>query len=271
MSSKKRIGLIGCGTIGTEVALAVLGKFSHSATLEVVCEVDPQHKKNFDQATGKNIPNVGLLECVEQSDLIVEAAHADVVPHLLRQACLLRRDVLILSVGGLFQEEGLIEQIEGRGIRVYLPSGAIGGVDLLKSASIGKIYTVTLKTRKPIEALRGAPFIEQSNIDLDSILGEKTIFEGKASEAIKAFPQNVNVAATLSLAGIGLEKTRVTLITSRSFKKNTHEIFIEGEFGKATFLIENEPSPKNPKTSSLASFSAIQTLNQILSGIQIGT
>lgn len=271
MGSKKRIGLVGCGTIGIGVALALVQKLSSFAELVAVCEIDGERKKVFDQIVGFNVPNVSLLECVEQSDLVVEAASAQVVPHLLKQASLLKRDILVMSVGGVFYEEGLLEDVQGKGIRVYIPSGAIGGIDLIKSAGMGKIYSVQLKTSKPIEAFRGAPYLEQAKIDLDSILGEKIVFEGKASEAIKAFPQNVNVAATLSLAGIGLEKTRVTLITSRSFKKNVHEISIEGEFGKAKFMIENEPSVKNPKTSALAAFSAVATLEKILHGVEVGT
>ncbi|MBI1871367.1 MAG: DUF108 domain-containing protein [Chlamydiae bacterium] len=268
---KKRISIIGCGTIGTQVALALLHQFNEVAELVAVSEVRPERKEVFDHTLGVKIPLLGLLECVEQSDLVIESAAGDVVPDLLEQAILLKRDILVLSVGGLFLLPDLLERVRSHGIRLYVPSGAIGGVDLLKAANVGKIYSVEITTRKPIEALKGAPFLEESKIDLESILGEKVIFEGKASDAIKAFPQNINVAATLSLVGLGPERTRVKIITSRHLKKNIHEIAIEGEFGQASLIVQNEPSRKNPKTSQLAIFSTLATLEKILYGVEIGT
>jgi len=271
MSTKKRISIIGCGTIGTEVALSIKERFSGVAQLVAVCEIDAERKKIFDETLGIQVPSLTLGECVENSDLIVESANLAVVPDLLRHALLLRRDVLLMSVGGILTEPELLEEVRAKGIKLFVPSGAIGGVDLLKSANIGKIYSVELITKKPVEALLGAPYLEEARIDLEEIIGEKVIFEGKASDAIKAFPQNVNVAATLSLAGIGPERTRVKIVTSRSLKKNIHEIAVEGDFGRAIFVIENEPSHKNPKTSQIAAYSAISTLEKALCGIELGT
>jgi len=97
------------------------------------------------------------------------------------------------------------------------------------------------------------------------------LFEGTASEAVKAFPANVNVAATISLAGIGFEQTRVKIIADPSLSRNVHEITVEGEFGKFSTRVENLPSPENPKTSYLAALSAVSTLKKILNQVQIGT
>lgn len=271
MIQKRKVSIIGCGAIGTEVALALRERFNQYAKLVCVCEIDADRKKKFERSLKSDIPSLSLIECVEKCDLVIECASAAVVPDVLRQAILLKRDCMIMSVGGIYDDARLLDEVRAKGIRLYVPSGAIGGVDLLKAGNIGKIYSVEITTRKPIEALRGAPYIENSNFDLDSILGEKIVFEGKAMDAIKGFPQNVNVAATLSLVGIGPERTRVRIATSRVLKKNVHEIAIEGEFGRATFFIENEPSRKNPKTSQLAAFSAIATLEKILSGVEIGT
>lgn len=271
MNTKKRISIIGCGAIGTEIALSIKERFSKLAHLVAVCEIERERKELFDQALGIQVPLLSLGECVENCDLVIESANVNVVPDLLKHAILLRRDVLLMSVGGVFAEPKLLDEIHAKGIKLFVPSGAIGGVDLLKSANIGKIYAVELTTKKPVEALKGAPYLEEANIDLDSIVGEKIIFEGKASDAVRAFPQNINVAATLSLVGIGPERTRVKIATSRSLKKNIHEIMVEGDFGKANFIIENEPSKKNPKTSRIAALSAISTLEKILYGIEIGT
>ena len=104
-----------------------------------------------------------------------------------------------------------------------------------------------------------------------SIKKEKTIFEGSAVEAVKGFPQNVNVSAVLSLAGMGAKKTRVKIVTSPLYTSNTHEIEITGEFGRIVTRSENLPSKANPKTSALAIFSAIATLETIASSVRIGT
>ena len=113
--------------------------------------------------------------------------------------------------------------------------------------------------------------MKEKNIDLTGIKKETVIFEGTASEAIKGFPKNVNVCATLSLAGIGSQKTKVKIITSPDYKANIHEIELEGDFGKLVARTENVPTPENPKTSFLASLSAIATLKNILNVAKIGT
>ena len=271
MTQKKRISIVGCGAIGTEIALAIEKLFSSQAELTAVCEIDGKKKQAFDTVLKRRVPALNLMECIEASDLVIEAAHRDVVCDLLKQSAMLKRDVMILSVAGLLDDPNLLGMAREKGIKVYIPTGAIGGLDLLKAACMGQIYSVELTTKKPIEALKGAPFFRENRIDLDSLLGEKMIYEGKASEAVKLFPQNVNVAATLSLVGVGADKTWVRIITSRTFKTNVHEISIEGEFGRAHMVFENEPSPRNPKTSRLASFSALATLKKILNGSEIGT
>jgi aspartate dehydrogenase len=145
------------------------------------------------------------------------------------------------------------------------------GIDGLKSASVGRIDSVTFTTRKPPKGLDGAPYITKNNIELSSIKEETVIFEGTADDAVKGFPQNVNVAAILSLAGLGKANTRVRIVTSPDYTKNIHEVEIKGESGNITTRTENLPSKVNPKTSQLAVFSAIATLEGIVKNVRIGT
>jgi aspartate dehydrogenase len=181
---------------------------------------------------------------------------------------------MILSVGALADEE-LRRRIEDlatdNSCKVYIPSGAIVGLDGLKSASIGEIHSATITTRKPPRGLAGAPFVIRNNIDLDRINVPTVLFEGPASEAVKAFPANVNVAATLSVAGIGFKKTEVRVIADPTITRNIHEITVVGSFGEFTTKVENVPSPSNPKSSYLAQLSAIATLKKISSPFQVGT
>jgi aspartate dehydrogenase len=265
-----KIGLIGCGTIGSEIARACQGKLSPKMVLSAVCDTDAAKAtalaKTLEKA--KVLDMDGLIGAV---DLVVEAASAAVSGDVVKRCVKNKRDVFVMSVGGMLGKNALLKEAEARGVKVYFPSGAICGIDGLKSASAGEIYSVTLTTRKPPRGLKGAPYLKDKNMDLENIAGEVTVFEGSAEEAIKGFPQNVNVAAVLSLAGIGARKTRVRIVTSRDYVKNVHEVEVEGEFGKLTTRTENVPSRTNPKTSAMAFFSAIATLDEIASYVRVGT
>ena len=154
---------------------------------------------------------------------------------------------------------------------VYLPSGAISGLDALKSVK-HELESVTITTIKHPNSLKGAKFFETSNVDLDNISEVTTIFEGSASEAVRLFPKNVNVSALLSLAGIGSHETIVKVVVDPSTDKNTHHIESKGTFGKITTTVENIPDATNPKTSRLAVLSAIEMLRSICTNeIKIGT
>jgi aspartate dehydrogenase len=181
---------------------------------------------------------------------------------------------MIMSVGALLDEsiyDVLSEACKDFKKTIYLPSGAIAGLDGIKSVK-DELKSLSITTTKHPRSLKGAKFFESSDVDLDSINKQTVIFEGTAKQAVLLFPANINVAALLSLSGIGSEKTHVTIIADPSTNKNTHHIEANGTFGKMTFTIENFPDPTNPKTSRLATLSAIETLRRYCSNeIQIGT
>jgi aspartate dehydrogenase len=97
------------------------------------------------------------------------------------------------------------------------------------------------------------------------------VFEGTARQAVQAFPQNLNVAATISLAGLGLDRTMVRIIADPAATRNVHEVFVRGNFGEATVRLVNQPSLDNPKSSYLASLSVIATLRCVSQQFQLGT
>jgi len=213
-------------------------------------------------------------EIMHSVDLLIESASQSavrlIVPGALEAGC----DVMVLSVGALVDEalrEKIFRLAKQNNCNLYFPSGAVVGIDGINSASAGKIFSVTLTTRKPPSGLAGAPYVTCKGIELEKIDKETVIFEGPASEAVKAFPANVNVAATISLAGIGFERTKVRIIADPAASRNIHEVTVEGEFGKLFTKVENFPSPDNPKTSYLAALSAISTLKKILNPVKIGT
>lgn len=271
----KRIGLLGCGAIGTEIALAIdSGKipakithvfdFSKDASKKLVSKL-----KNKPEIT----ENVGLLAAAPL-DLIVEAASQDALRDNALTILQNKKDLMIMSVGALLDESILdiiLDGCQDFKKSVYLPSGAILGLDGIRAAK-DELELVTLVTTKNPKALKGAKFFETSDIDIDKITKPTTLYDGIAKEAVRLFPANINVAALLSLAGLGSEKTKVRIVADPNTNKNTHEILAQGKFGKFSIKVENVPSESNPKTSRLAVLSAIECLRAICKqDIRVGT
>ncbi len=271
----KKIGLLGCGAIGTQIALAIdSGKIS-----AILTHVFDSSKENAIKLVSQlnNKP-----EIVENSHLlssypvhiVVEAASQDAVKDVGLSVLQNKRDLMIMSVGALLDEsiyDILSDACKDFKKTIFLPSGAIAGLDGLKSVR-DELESLTITTTKHPNSLKGAKFFENSEINLESITLPTIIFEGTANKAVILFPANINVAALLSLSGIGSENTRVKIIADPNTDKNTHHIEAEGKFGKMTFTIENYPDANNPKTSRLAVLSAIETLRIYCSDeIKIGT
>lgn len=268
---KLKIGIIGCGTIGAELAWACGSKLKKKVELYGVYDIDNGRAVKLAASLKGKARALKMTNLIKKVDFIVEAASASISAGVVSDCIARKKDCLVMSVGGLIGKEGLLKKAEARGIKVYIPSGAISGIDGLKSAMAGGVDSVTLTTRKPPKGLAGAPYLKAKNIDLSGISGETVVFEGPAEEAVRAFPQNVNVAAVLSLAGIGAKRTLVRIVTSPDYTGNIHEIEISGKSGVIKTRTENAPSATNPKTSALAIFSAIATLEAAASSVRIGT
>jgi aspartate dehydrogenase len=257
---KMKIGIVGCGTIGSQLVKVIHKDLKSKASLVGLCDTDKERIKKLKSKLKINTKIYPLKILIKQSDLIIEAAHPDVASVVLKESIANKKNVMLMSVGGMLGNEKLLKLAEKRGLRVYLPSGAVAGIDAIKAAKQAGIKTARLITRKPPKGL-----------SLKNITKETIIFNGTAAQAIKKFPKNINVSAILSLASIGAKKVKVKILTSPEFKKNSHQIIVEGKFGKLSTVTENIPSPNNPKTSYLAVLSAIATLKQILSPIKLGT
>jgi aspartate dehydrogenase len=265
-----KIGIVGCGTIGSQLAMAIDQRFKDRAKLVALCDIVNSKAVSLANSLSEPPPILSIGELIKESDLVVEAASASMSGELARKALRAKRDVMVMSGGGLIDSD-VFELANCMRRHIYLPSGAICGLDGVKSALVGKVSRVTLTSRKPPQGFQGAPYVVENRIDLSSIKEETVLFQGSAREAIKGFPQNINVAVALSFAGIGPEETQVRIICSPHFTTNSHEVEVEGEFGRLTAKTENVPSPQNPKTSYLAVLSAIATLRGILDYSKIGT
>ena len=268
-----KIGVIGCGAIGAEICKAINGG-KINAELVAVYDRNTEHCNRIAGLLATKPDIASPEELISRADIVVECASAVAVRELGNQVLEQGKELMIMSVGALTDPillKSLKETASANGCRIYVPSGAITGLDGLKSASVIHIDKVTLCTTKNPKGLEGAPYITENNIDLNSFREKTLLFEGSAEEATKAFPANVNVATSLSLAGIGAKETQVKVFVDPDALRNIHEIEVEGEFGKFTCRVENVPCPDNPRTSFLAALSAIATLKRITEPLQIGT
>ena len=216
-------------------------------------------------------PNVTTSEAlVESSDLVVEAAGPDAVGELLPSVIEHGKDLIVLSVGGLVGREEQLREAGRHQTKVYCPSGAIAGIDAVRAAAVGRIDGARITTRKPPQGLLGAPYFKERALDPESLTEETIVFMGSAREACLQFPANINVSAALSLAGIGVDETQVTIVADPHTNRNVHRVEVWGDFGRIETITENVPS-ENPKTSRLAALSAIALIQRLSSGFQVGT
>ncbi len=270
-----RAGLIGCGTIGSFIAQSIAGGKVPGMELIVTCDVvDVPAARRLAADCGCPFTTDIAALASQSLDLVVEAAAQGAVrqwaPFFLERGI----DMMVMSVGALADAallERLVSLARQEGRRLYVPSGAIGGIDIIKAAEVGTLEEVTITTTKPPAALAGSPGVAASGIDVDGLREATVIWEGPATEAVRLFPQNVNVAASLSLAGIGPERTRVRVVADPVAERNIHEVYARGDFGEMTLRLVNLPSPGNPKTSFLAPLSAVAALRRIASPLQLGT
>jgi len=271
----KRIGLLGCGVMGTQIALALDSGQIPAILTHVFDESKEKSELLVEKLKNKPkiVENFHLLSS-NPMDIVVEAASQDAVRDAGLSILQNKKDLMIMSVGALLDEsiyDILSDACEHFKKTIYLPSGAIAGLDGIKSVK-DELESLAITTTKHPRSLKGAKFFENSDVNLDEINSPTVFFEGTAKEAVLLFPANINVAALLSLTGIGSEKTGVKIVADPNTDKNTHHIEATGKFGKMTFTIENYPDENNPKTSRLAILSAIQTLRKYCSDdIQIGT
>jgi aspartate dehydrogenase len=266
--------LIGCGFIGTLIAEHIAAG-NLPLKLKLVLDRNPEKVERVQALfeippkAARNVKNIVSSDV----DLVIEAASIEAVHGFAKPILSVGKDMMIMSVGA-FSTPGFYKTTEDicnrNQAKVYLPSGAIGGLDAISSAAAGKLEFVSLTTIKNPRSLEGAPYVLEKDIRLSEISERMTIFSGTATDAIEGFPANVNVAAALGIVGVGAIRTRVNIVADPGVEKNIHEIRAKGDFGELRFRAENLPSEDNPKTSILAALSAISMLKKITSPIKIG-
>lgn len=272
MNNKKKlkIGIVGCGAIGSTLARLIRKRYSNSISVRAVCDID---KTKADILVKKinTAKAVSLPELIGLCDLVIEAASAGVSFEVAREALKNKKQVLVMSVGGVLgKEKKLFDLAEKNNTKIFFPSGAICGLDGIRALSLSRIKSITLTTTKPVSGLQGARYLIEHGIDLKGITKEMIVFEGGARKAVKAFPQNINVVAVLSLAAEGAVEPKVKIVASPFVTKNIHKIEVDSDAARLEIKCENIPSPDNPKTSYLAILSALTVIAGILKQERIG-
>lgn len=270
-----RIALLGGGTIARLVLEHVKGGTLSGIEVVAVCGRTPG-SRGAALAHAYGVPYVVGREALlaARPQAVVEAASHDAVREHLVGILSAGVGVVVLSAGALADDalRAAAEQAARRsGVLLYVPSGGIGGLDALKAACIAGVDSVSIRVAKPPAAWKEIPYVEAQRLDLDALRAPRVLFEGPAREGVPHFPQNVNIAAVLSLAGIGFDRTRLEVVADPALSRNTHTIRVSGRSGNFTVVLENVPSPENPKTAWLACYSALAALKSLDSGVRYGT
>lgn len=259
-----QVVLVGCGAIGSAIVDGARD-IDGIGTVHLH-DQDPQRVEALAEASNAE-PAGDLEEAMEAADVVVEAASqaavADVGEPALRRGC----DLVVVSTGALADDalrETLRRAAAEEGQRVYCPSGALPSLDAVRAASEADLDSVVLETRKPLEALPAEDVADASKSE------PTTLYEGPAREAVRRFPKNVNVAAALSLNGVGLDETVVKIVADPDLDRNQHTVRAEGAFGDLEARVRNDPSPDNPATSYLAPLSVLALLRRLTQPIWVG-
>jgi len=272
----KRVAIIGCGAIGSTLAKAIDDGIV-KAKLVGIFDIVEEKARKLCEVLKSNKPLIArnLDELLKlKPDIIVEAASQQAVKDYAVKILRNGINLMIMSVGALL-DKSLFEEIIGvlseGDVKIYIPSGAIAGLDAIRTLRIVGIERVVLRSRKPPRAIKNAPYLHEKNINIENVKEPTLIFKGKAREAVKAFPANVNVAATLALASN--VEVDVEILADPTVDRNVHEIEVYSKASKLTVKVENVPTPGNPRTSYLATLSAIETLKEICEegAIKVGT
>jgi len=262
-----KVGVAGLGAVGREVAKRLVAGIP-GLQLAAISARDHEKARRIvpDQAV-KILDAEGLAETC---DVIVEGLPPAEFRNFAEPAIDRGRIFVPLSVGKLLENWDLVERARERGARILVPTGALLGLDAVRAAAEGMIHSVTMVTRKPPEGLAGAAYLVERNISVENLKEPLKVFDGSAREGARGFPANVNVAAALSLAGIGPDKTTLQIWADPTVSRNTHRIDVDADTVRFSMTIENVPS-ENPRTGRVVALSVVAQLRGLVSELKVGT
>jgi aspartate dehydrogenase len=263
------IGIAGLGAVGLEVARRIEAGIPGLALAAVAVRDVAKAKRNLARI-GDGIAVLALAELAQHCDVVIEG----LPPALFREvgtATVERGKIFMpLSVGQLLDHWDLVERARATGARILVPTGALIGLDAVRAAAEGTVQSVTIVTRKPPKGLEGARYLVERGISVANLVEPLKVFDGSAREGARGFPENVNVAAALSLAGIGPDRTRLEIWADPGVDRNIHRIEVEADTARFSMQIANVPSD-NPRTGKIVPLSTIAALRGLVAELKVGT
>ncbi|MEZ5865300.1 MAG: aspartate dehydrogenase [Geminicoccaceae bacterium] len=267
--SELRVAIGGFGAIGREVAAALVAGLP-GLRLAAVSGRDRAKAEAGLAELGAAVPVLPLEALADAAEIVLECLPAAVFRDVAVPAIEQGRIFMPLSVGQLLVHGDLIERAKATSARILPPTGALIGLDAVRAAAEGRIESVAMVTRKPPGGLAGAPHLVANDISVEGLTAPLMVFEGTAREGARGFPANVNVAAALSLAGIGPDRTMLQVWADPGVTRNVHRIIVEADSARFEMLIENVPSA-NPKTGRITALSTIAALRGLTATLKVGS
>lgn len=264
-----KVGLAGLGAVGLGVARR-LETGIPGLVLAAVAVRDPDKARRNLPDAGTRIPIVAAEALAQSCDVVVECLPPKLFRGVATSVIAAGKIFMPLSVGQLLENWDLVETAKQSGARILVPTGALLGLDAVRAAAEGTIHSVTMISRKPPDGLEGAPYLVERGISLQGLTEPRKIFAGSARDGARGFPANVNVAAALSLAGIGPDKTRLEIWADPALTRNTHRIEVDADTARFSMLIEGVPS-ENPRTGRIVPLSVIAALRGLVAEFKVGT
>jgi aspartate dehydrogenase len=264
-----RVGLAGLGAVGLDVARRLEAGID-GLTLGAIAVRDVEKAKRNLPGVGVHIPVATIETLADTCDVVVEGLPPTLFCDVAHATIERGRILMPLSVGQLLEHWEFVARAKATGARILVPTGALIGLDAVRAAAEGTIKSVTMITRKPPAGLEGAPYLVKNNISVKNLDAPLKVFDGSARDGARGFPANVNVAAALSLAGIGPDRTRLEIWADPALSRNTHRIEVDADTARFSMSIENIPS-ENPRTGRIVSLSTIAALRGLVSEIKVGT
>ena len=265
-----RVGLAGLGAIGMVVARRLdAGVDGFVLSAVSARDLDGASERVAGFATPPDVMPAGALAA--HADVVVECAPQSAFVEIVEPAAQAGRTIVVVSVGALLDRLDLVDLAAANGGRIVVATGALIGLDAVRAAAQGEIASVAMVTRKPPGSLAGAPYLVERGIELDGLDEPLKVYDGPAGAAAKAFPASLNVAAALSLAGIGPDRTRLEIWADPGVTRNSHSIAVEADAARFTMAIESVPSSENPRTGRLTPLSVIATLRGLVDPLRVGT
>ncbi|HEY2755322.1 MAG TPA: aspartate dehydrogenase [Pseudolabrys sp.] len=265
-----RVGLAGLGAVGLEVARRLIDGAVPGLVLAAVAVRDADKARRALPQLGDMVALRTPAALAEDCDIVVECLPPALFREIAEDAIDKGRIFVPLSVAQLLENPDLVERAKKTGARIVVPTGALLGLDAVRAAAEGTIHSVTMVTRKPPAGLEGALYLRERNMSVAGLKEPLKVFDGTAREGARGFPTNVNVAAALSLAGVGPDKTKLQIWADPTVTRNTHTITVDADAMRFTMTIENVPS-ENPRTGKSVAPSTIAALRGLVSELKVGS